>query len=206
MSGSQGPVRKSRILLYNINMITAQDFKSFFKRDFPYLPVYEADKVYWTNDEVYNEENEKFYVSLKDNNQQPLTDTDSWQRVDEDVYNYVLDEDIERAMSEMQAIIPDINALHIPTEIYQLLQFYLTAHILVDTIRTSNAGLSSQINAVTTGKSVGSVSQQFGIPGDVLNSAACAFFITSQYGMRYLVMLYPYTRGNIKSIQGSTLP
>lgn len=187
-------------------MINVSDFKVFFKRDFPYLPVYEADKVYWLNDEVFNSENEKFYVSLKDNNDQPLTDAESWQRVEEDMYNYVLDEDIEKAVTEASAVIPEQAELHIPTEIYQLLKMYLTAHILVDGIRTSNAGLSSQINAVTTGKSVGSVSQQFGIPADYLNSGACAFYITSQYGMRYLVLIYPYTRGNVRSVQGATLP
>lgn len=187
-------------------MITAVNFKSFFKRDFPYLPVWVEGNVYWLDNEVFNENNRQFYVSLKDDNTQPLTDADSWQRIDEDVYNYVLDEDIERAITEMQTILPELAGLGVPESAYSLLELYLAAHILVDTIRTSNAGLSSQLNAVTTGKSVGSVSQQFGIPNDLLNNASSSFYITSQYGMRYLTILYPYTRGNIKSVTGATLP
>ena len=86
------------------------------------------------------------------------------------------------------------------------MQLYLAAHILVDVIRTSNQGLASQINAITTGKSVGSVSQQFGIPDNLLQNELFAYYITTQYGLRYLMLLLPYLRGNISVVRGATTP
>ncbi len=181
-----------------------QDFKDFFKRDFPYLPTYEPTKVYMADDEVFD--NEKFYISLKDDNNQPLSDTDYWQRVTDDIYNYVLDDDVKNSILQASIIIPKQNDLEMSDDIYLLVQLYLSAHILVDTIRTSNQGLASQINAVVTGKSVGSVSQQYGIPNNLLQNELFAYYITSQYGMRYLMLILPYLRGNISVVRGATTP
>mgnify|MGYP003296540690 CR=1 FL=1 len=187
-------------------MITVEEFQSFFKRDFPYLPIYDASKTYLLEDQVYEEESGKFYMSLQDDNDKPLTDTDYWQRVSDDIYNYVLIEDIEKAIDQSVAIAPKQHELGMSNEIYLLVQLYLAAHILVDVIRTSNQGLASQINAITTGKSVGSVSQQFGIPDNLLQNELFAYYITTQYGLRYLMLLLPYLRGNISVVRGATTP
>ena len=47
-------------------MITVEAFKSHFARDFPYLPYYNPDKIYFKDDVVYVEPN--FYISKIDDN------------------------------------------------------------------------------------------------------------------------------------------
>lgn len=64
--------------------ITVEDFKAQFARNFPYLPVYVSEKVYFEGDEVYSEPN--FYQSLINNNDKPLSDTEMRQN-DEDYSN-----------------------------------------------------------------------------------------------------------------------
>ena len=185
-------------------MITVEEFKVFFRRDFPYLPVYDSNKTYWTNDEVYYSSNEQFYISLVDNNMASITDTTAWQRIQEDIDNYIIDEDIANVIEQAVVIIPD--NVGIPCGVYKLLCYYLSAHLLVDTIKTSNAGLASQMTGIVTGKSVGSVSQQFGIPQSLLNDQLLSFYITSQYGLKYLTLILPYLRGNISCVAGATTP
>lgn len=185
-------------------MITVQQFKTFFRRDFPYLPVYDASKAYWTNDEVYYSSNEQFYISLIDNNTTSIADTTAWQRIQDDIDNYIIDQDITSVIEQTEIIIPD--NIEIPDNVYTLLQYYLAAHLLVDSIRTSNAGLTSQLTGITTGKSIGSVSQQYGIPQQLLNSELYSFYITSQYGLKYLVLIMPYLNGNISCVKGATTP
>ena len=193
-------------LSYNINMITIEEFKNFFYRDFPYLPVYNGMQVYNEGDEVYNEENSRFYISLCDDNTSELTDETRWQIIKDDMYNYVLDRDIEGGIEQAITVIPDQETLYMPIEIHRLALYYLAAHFLVDNIRTSNAGLASQINTVVTGKSVGSVSQQFGIPSQLLQDVMFAQFFTSQYGLKYVSLLMPYLRGQVCTIAGATTP
>ena len=185
-------------------MITVNQFKIFFRRDFPYLPVYDSNKTYWTDDEVYYSSNEQFYISLADNNTSTITDTTKWQRIQDDIDNYILDVDISNVIDQSNVIIP--SDIDIPDDVYQLLQYYLAAHLLVDVIRTSNAGLTSQITSITTGKSVGSVSQQYGIPTSLLNNDLLSFYITSQYGLKYLALILPYLRGNVSCVKGATTP
>ena len=45
--------------------VTVEQFKDFFYRDFPFLPIYDGSKIYWKDDIVYEG---NFYKSLKDNN------------------------------------------------------------------------------------------------------------------------------------------
>lgn len=193
-------------LLYNGIMITVEDFKIFFNRDFPYLPIHKAEQEYQLDEEVCDADGKRFYISLVDDNSALLTDENSWQRIKDDMYNYVLDEDIEKNIKQAEAIIPDQMELRMPDDVYELARYFLSAHLLVDNIRTSNAGLTSQINAITTGKSVGSISQQYGIPTTLLNDAASALFITSQYGLRYLSLLMPYLNGQVCIAAGATTP
>lgn len=193
-------------LSYNINMITVEEFKSFFYRDFPYLPVYVEQDQYKEGDEVYCQDNKHFYISLCDDNTSALTNASCWQRIKDDMYNYILSEDVENSIRQAAAIIPDKETLQMPMETYRLALYYLSAHFLVDNIRTSNAGLASQINTVVTGKSVGSVSQQFGIPNQLLQDVMFAQFFTSQYGLKYVSLLMPYLRGQVCTIAGATTP
>ena len=76
----------------NISDITVNDFKALFVRDFPYLPVWQTGKTYFKGDIVYYINN--FYQSKIDGNTSIPTDTYNWQLYNDNVMNYISDEDI----------------------------------------------------------------------------------------------------------------
>ena len=100
--------------------VTVEQFKEMFFRDFPFLPLYEEGKTYWKDDVVYYTD-ENFYKSLIDDNTQPPTDTEAWTKIKGDIYRYVTDADIERAMS--QAYLNKNPLLHVsmtePSDIFK---------------------------------------------------------------------------------------
>lgn len=186
-----------------MNIITVEQFKQYFRRDFPYLPVYDEEHVYNKDDEVYSD---KFYISLKDDNTSPLTDSDAWSRIKDDVLNYVLDQDIQQTIDEMVVFYPE-GLRGLDDETIQILQLYLTAHLLVNYIQMSNQGLASTVSgAIVTGKSVGSVSQQFGLPTSMIDNELLTFYVTTRYGLKYLSLVLPYIRGHIGCVAGATQP
>lgn len=189
-------------LCYNFIMITVQSFKEYFYRDFPYLPVYNAETIYNAGDIVYY--NNAFYSCKHANTigQEP-TDNTYWQITTGDVYNYVLDDDIEKAIGEMLVLLPQAR---FSANCLELAQLYLTAHCLCNDIKTSNAGLASQIIFPTQSKSAGGISESYGVPRKFLDNETYAFYITSQYGLKYLTMLIPRLRGNIAVVAGWTQP
>ena len=190
-------------LCYNFIMITVQDFKEYFYRDFPYLPIYDENTVYNTGNIVYY--TNKFYSCKKDDTIGELpTNTTYWQDAKADIYDYILDSDITKAIGEMLALLP--SHLFTSDVILNLAQLYLTAHCLCNDIKTSNAGLASQIIFPVSSKSAGGISESYGVPRKFLDNETYAFYITSQYGLKYLAMLIPRLRGNIAVVAGWTQP
>ena len=63
--------------------VTVEDFKGYFTRNFPYLPIWQADKVYNTGDVYYY--NNLFYESQTDNNsEEPIIEgelSSNWQKI-----------------------------------------------------------------------------------------------------------------------------
>lgn len=189
-------------LCYNFCMITVQEFKEYFYRDFPYLPVYNAETIYNAGDIVYY--NNAFYSCKHANTVgQVPTDNTYWQSATGDVYNYILDDDITKAIGEMLALLP---SQLFSGEVFKLAQLYLTAHCLCNDIKTSNAGLASQIIFPTQSKSAGGISESYGVPRRFLDNEIYAFYITSQYGLKYLAMLIPRLRGHVSVVAGWTNP
>lgn len=184
-------------------MITIQDFKKYFYKDFPYLPVWSATKTYKAGEEVYYTENELFYVAKNDNVVTLPTEEQDWERVDDSILNYVSDVDIERAIGEMTAMLP---ISKFDTETLKIAQLYLTAHCLVNDVRNANSGLASVFAFPLQSKSVGNVSQSYGIPARFLDKEIYSFYITSGYGLKYLALLIPRMRGNVCIAKGWTLP
>lgn len=143
-------------------MITIEEFKKFFHRDFPFLP-------------------------------------NSYDNADD----YVMDCDIERAIGEMEVLLP---AHLFEEKALTLAELYLTAHLLIGNIRMSNSGLANNYTFPLASRSVGSVSESYSIPQSYLNSGQYSLYITSEFGLKYLAMLYPRTRGNICVVGGWTTP
>lgn len=169
-------------------MIDISSFKAYFKRDFPYLPLYVATKTYFKDDIVYSENN--FYQSLIDNNTNPLTDTESWKVVKGDENEYILDEDIQKAIDQSKLKFPislfDENERDVP-------QLFLIAFYLVLDFKCSSSGVSGNSASMgfVSSKSVGSVSESYSLPSWAQNDPNYSIYSSNPYGLKYLSYLMP---------------
>lgn len=186
-------------------MITTEDFKTYFKRyNISFLPVWSAEGFYNVDEIVYYEVTRLFYKANKNGVTSVPTTSEDWSIVEgEDINDYVQDEDIERAIGEMKVMLPE--GLF-DEETLRLAQLYLTAHCLANDMRTASAGLSAQFPFPLQSRSVGSVSESYGIPSKLLDDPKYSFYITSQFGLKYLAMLLPRLVGNIGIAYGATTP
>ena len=183
-----------------LNNITVQDFKSIFGRDFPYLPKFDEGKSYFLDDSVYY--NDRFYISLKDLNEDLPMKSESWGIVKDCVDNYVQDSDIERAFIE--AKINFNPSLWKNEETLKLVFCYLAAHYLVTDLYNAENSLSMNNIGFVQSKSVGSVSESYGIPTWMLNNPIYSGYVETGYGRKYLNLIMPYLIGNIILTTGKT--
>lgn len=185
-------------------MITVEDFKNHFTRDFPYLPYWEEGKAYFTGDVVYSAPN--FYKSLIDGNMNPVT-TNAWELTKDSTDNYLSDDDISKAIAEATMAFNEALFDRNQTEDYigddNMALLYLTAFYLVLDIRNSTSGLSSNAYAMfSSNKSVGNVSEGYGIPSWIQNNPMYAIYMTNGYGLKYLSMVIPKITGYIHLSRG----
>lgn len=180
--------------------VTTDDFKNQFVRDFPYLPLYVEGKAYFKDDEVYYEPN--FYQSLTDGNLTLPTDTTNWQLYNDTVDNYIQDSDILRAFNEAKI---NFNAnLFSDDDTIKMVFLYLAAHYLVIDLNNAQNPLAMGFMGFTQSKSVGSVSESYGIPQWMLNNQVLSAYAQTGYGRKYLSLIQPYLIGNIMLIRGRT--
>lgn len=171
-------------------MITVDEFKAHFWRDFPYLPTYVEGKAYFKGDIVYQEPN--FYQSLIDGNANPLDDREAWSFANVSMDSYLSDIDIEKALAEAEMVFPE----GLFSEDDKKLPFmYLTAFYLVVDIKNSTSGLSSNGYAsFVASKSVGSVSESYAVPAWVNTDPMMALYLDNGYGRKYLTFILPRAR------------
>lgn len=189
----------------DLNDITVQDFKDLFKRAFPFLPVYDDTKLYNTGNRVYYPTTELFYDSLVDGNTgNPPTDADFWVKVSDNVENYVTDEDIERAFAEARQTFNQ--ALWGDDDSIKLGYLYLTAFWLVHDLKAAMGGLTGPAPSIVSSRSVGNVSESYGIPQAYLDDPLLGMYAANPWGLKYLQMVLPLLRGNVAAVCGRTLP
>lgn len=190
----------------DLNTITVTDFKSLFSRDFPYLPEWDSSKLYNADAIVYYTPTLLFYKA-KVNGITPgtlPTDTSKWELYADDTLNYVLDGDITKAFAEAKINLNQ--TLFSSDDNIKIGYLYLTAHYLVNDIRTAMSGLGSAGVFITSSKTVGSVSETFAIPEAYTKSPILSFYTTTGYGVKYLNLIYAKTRGNMVAVGGMTRP
>ena len=176
-----------------IDNVTVEYFKSLFARDFPYLPEYIYGKAYFTDDVVYYENN--FYKSLIDGNLTDPSNTTNWALTSDTVDNYIQDGDIERAFEEASL---NFNAQLFPNcNSAQLVYCYLAAHYLVIDLNNAQNPLALGVMGYTQSKSVGSVSESYGIPQWIMNNEVLGQYAQTGYGRKYLSLIRPFLVGNI---------
>lgn len=176
--------------------ITVDDFRNFFPRFVPvYLPVYVEGKTYFNSDIVYY--NELFYQCIVKNTVElPTVETD-WKLINQDVLNYTRDEDIENAMAEASV---NFNESLFDDEQAKLIFLYLTAYYLTYDLQNATGAVQT---GVITSKSVGSVSESYGIPTSFLNNPMYSLYAKNGYGLKYLSLIIPYLQGNILFFKGA---
>jgi len=115
----------------------------------------------------------------------------------------VMDGDIQVAISEAGLIVN--SSLFQNQAAYQLAYGYAAAHCLVTNLKNSSQGIAGGFSWLENSKSVGSVSQSFSIPDDVMKNPAMAMIAKTSYGAKYLSLILPYMYGNMAIVRGGTL-
>lgn len=191
----------------DLSTITVADFKTQFFRDFPYLPAYDPTAIYNQGQTTYY--NGLFFESKRDglSGVVPVQGAD-WNKVTDpaitNIDNYVQDQDITNAFAE--AMINLNQGLFASDAQIKLGFLYLTAHYLVNDLRTSMQGVQSVGQQIVTGRTVGSISEQYGIQKQYLEDPVLSFYTNTGYGLKFLSMVLPLLRGNFGVAYGTTLP
>lgn len=180
--------------------ITIEQFKEYFFRDFPYLPVWVKGKIYFTGDIVYF--NQNFYKSLVDNNTATPNETEMWQVTAGNVQDYVTDADITRAMS--QAYINANYDFGSTDEERIMIYLHLIAFYLVMDWQNASMGVNSGYSGLVASKSVGDVSESYNFPQWMMNSPLYSLYSSNGYGMKYLLLIIPYMSCTILFSRGRT--
>ena len=183
----------------NIDNITVEDFKNLFTRDFPYLPLYVEGKAYFADDVVYVDPN--FYKCLTDGTT-TAPPNENWELTSDSTDNYISDTDILRAFAEAKI---NFNPnFFIDDETAKMVFLYLTAHYLVIDLNNAQNPLGMGFMGFTQSKSVGSVSESYGILQWMLSNRILGAYAQTGYGRKYLSLIQPYLIGNIMLIPGRT--
>ena len=181
-----------------ISNVNVEDFKALFTRDFPYLPFWISYKIYFKDDIVFY--NDNFYKSLVDNNTDAPTIDTTWKPYKDSIDNYISDDDILRAFTEARV---NFNpSLFQDNETATMVFCYLAAHYLVIDLNNAQNPLAIGFYGFTQSKSVGSVSESYGIPQWIMNDKSLSQYAQTGYGRKYLSLITPYLVGNIIFIPG----
>lgn len=186
--------------MVSIENITVEDFKNLFTRDFPYLPLYQEGKAYFKGDIVYY--NNNFYKSLIDGNLTTPDNSDNWELTNDSTDNYVQDSDILRAFAEAKI---NFNPDFFKDDETAIMVFcYLAAHYLIIDLNNASNPLALGFIGFTQSKSVGSVSESYGIPQWMLSNQILSAYVQTGYGRKYLSLIQPYLIGNVILTPGRT--
>lgn len=119
-----------------------------------------------------------------------------------DVATSILDQDITSAF---QSVNVNMNQdLFGDQGSYTLGYLLLSAHYLVMNIRASSQGINGQFNFLQQSKSVGSVSEAFGIPQRILDNPDWAMLTKTNYGAMFIQLVLPQLAGNVFTVCGAT--
>lgn len=179
--------------------VTIEQFKAYFFRDFSYLPLWESNKTYWTGDIVFCSGN--FYQSTIDNNTNP-PQQEGWQKIKGNIYDYVTDEDIQKAMS--QAINNCNENFGETDEEIVNIYLHLVAFYLVMDLKNAQTGLNGGVAGVVTSTHVGDVSESYAIPQWMMTDPMYSMFAQNGYGLKYLSLIAPYLAITILYSRGNS--
>lgn len=112
----------------------------------------------------------------------------------------IRDKDIEEAIFEAEAVF-NCDLYGSDEDICKKALLYLTAHYLTLDIEATDSGGMPMFNQ--TSRSADGISESVHIP-DWMAQGDFAFYSTTMYGQKYLVLSKPYLDGTIYSVSGGT--
>ncbi|MGO8695990.1 MAG: DUF4054 domain-containing protein [Rectinemataceae bacterium] len=111
----------------------------------------------------------------------------------------VLDSDITNAIAEAEAVFnPDLYPPESPN-IGELAELFLTAHFVVTDIDAADSG--GQTRILQNSRSADGLSESLEIP-EWMNAGEFAFYATTYYGQKFLILSKPYLDGAVFSVHG----
>ena len=114
----------------------------------------------------------------------------------------ISDKEIDRAILEAKTQINE--SLTDDTDTLTIMFMYLTAHYAC--LNARMGGINSAGQNIIVAESAEGVSATYSIPDKILKSPVFSAFAKTEYGYRYLSLVYPYCIGNISVVEGSTTP
>lgn len=118
--------------------------------------------------------------------------------------NYVLDSDITKAFGQAQILFNTALFDDDPSE--EIGYLFLTAHYLCVDLRIAQQGVQSKPDQTVTGRTVGSVSEQYAIPDRIKESIILNPLMQTGYGQKYLSLIAGNLIGNVTTVAGWTTP
>lgn len=115
----------------------------------------------------------------------------------------VNDTDIQKALIQTQNT---LNIRLFPNQnIFTQGSLLLSAHFLVENLRTSAQGIAGKFPWLDASKSAGGVSNTFQIPDRILENPELAILADTRYGTQFLYLVLPLLSGVMFSVQGGTI-
>lgn len=121
---------------------------------------------------------------------------------DPDNKEYIRDVDIQVAFQ--QAKVNFNSSIWSDYDSAKIAYLFLTAHYLCMDMRMAQSGLASSGAFTMSSKSVGDVSASYAIPQAYLDSPALNYLTSTEFGLKYLSLLYPRTIGSVNVVLGTT--
>lgn len=113
----------------------------------------------------------------------------------------IRDKDIDSAIAEAQAVFN--GDLYPDEETCKQALYYLTAHFLQKDFEAVESG--GQPSFIQSSRSADGISESLSIP-DWMNQGEFAFYATTYYGQKWLMLSKPYLDGAVFTVYGATLP
>lgn len=113
----------------------------------------------------------------------------------------IRDKDIESAIAEALAVFNE--GLYPDDDAAQQALYYLTAHFLYLDVDAGESG--GKPSFIASSHSADGVSESLQIP-DWMSSGEFAFYATTYWGQKFLILSKPYLDGAVFSVPGATHP
>lgn len=190
---------------------TIEEFKARFAKTFrfsPY-PVYDPETTYEQNDMVlwlspmYQW---GVYKALQESTGNLPSNTTYWKQDDTvNLNSFVMDSDIEEAMSEAAAWFPEYAPM--VHDEYVTCFLLLTAHFLIKDWQASHQGLNaSGSGGILLSRTAGKMSASYAVSTLLQQNPQWQALVDTWWGLKAMTMLARYNVGNVIGVQGAFTP